>query len=206
MELIKKHFPEFDKTKLDKLKALFPLYHEWNQKINVISRKDINNLYEHHVIPSLVIYKCIQFADKTVVADVGTGGGFPGVPLAIAFPRVNFVLIDSVAKKLKVIEQIKNELDLKNISTIHNRIENIQEKYDFILGRAVISIDKFMNLCKKNINKNKVHNGIIYLSGGKTDEFLSKPGIIIKPLYDFIQEQYLKHKHIIYIKGNKIPS
>lgn len=169
MEQITKYFPDLTQQQLIKLSALQALYASWNDKINVISRKDIDNLYEHHVLHSLAIAKVISFAPGSSVLDVGTGGGFPGVPLAILFPQVQFTLVDSVGKKLRVIEAIANELELKNIKTIHDRAENIDGTYDFVLSRAVSRLDVMWSWVYKKISTEQVNtlpNGLLYLKGG----------------------------------------
>ena len=140
---------------------------KWNQKINVISRKDIENFYERHVLHSLAIAKVIQFNDHSQIIDVGTGGGFPGIPLAILFPKAHFTLLDSIGKKLKVIDEITQTLDINNVKTIHSRVEDIDSKYDYILSRAVTNLPKFLKLTR-NVRKNKstTNSGIYYLKGG----------------------------------------
>ena len=202
MDIFQKYFPELSKEKYDKLKELKYHYEEWNQKINVISRKDIENFYERHVLHSLAIAKVIQFNDHTQIIDVGTGGGFPGVPLAILFPKANFTLLDSVGKKLKVIDEITETLDIHNVKTIHSRIEDIDHKYDYILSRAVTNLPKFMKLTR-NVRKKKsgANSGIYYLKGGDFELELKqiKQKSKLTQLSTFFEEDFFATKKIIYI-------
>lgn len=169
MDIINKHFPELTQTQKDQFDALLPLYKEWNQQINVISRKDIDELYERHVLHSLAIAKFIQFEPNTSVLDVGTGGGFPGIPLAIMFPESNFTLIDSIGKKIKVVNAVSEKLGLKNCKGEHINAKLLTSRYDFVVSRAVTNFKDFLDLVKKNISQkqfNKKPNGVIYLKGG----------------------------------------
>lgn len=184
LKLITKYFPEFDTHTLKLLSRSIDLHKEWNEKINVISRKDIENIECHHYLHSLSILKFIKFNDKIEVLDVGTGGGFPGVPLAIALPHVKFYLLDSIQKKLKVIEDIKTQLQLKNIEIIWGRVEDYKKKHDILTARAVTSLPNFYDLVKKNVKKE-----LIYLKGG-----------------DFAQElQSIQLPYEIYEISQKIP-
>ena len=158
MELIKKYFPGLTETQVSQFEALMPLYAEWNEKINVISRKDIENLYEHHVLHSLAIAKFMNFKDGTRFLDLGTGGGFPGVPMAILLPECNFVLVDSINKKLNVINEVAQAIGLKNIVTRHSRVEDLKkEKFDFVITRAVATIDKLLLWSRKSISDKHIN-------------------------------------------------
>ncbi|MGB0403307.1 MAG: 16S rRNA (guanine(527)-N(7))-methyltransferase RsmG [Salibacteraceae bacterium] len=176
MDLINKYFPELTETQKDQFDALLPLYKEWNQQINVISRKDIDELYERHVLHSLAIAKFIQFVPNTTVLDVGTGGGFPGIPLAIMFPECQFTLIDSIGKKIKVVNAVSDNLGLKNCNGEHINAKLLTKRYDFVVSRAVTNFKDFLSLVKKNISQkqfNKKPNGVIYLKGGDLTEELA---------------------------------
>lgn len=208
MELIKQYFPSLTDQQTDQLAQLLPLYKEWNQKINVISRKDIDNLYERHVLHSLSIAKFIQFNPESHIIDLGTGGGFPGIPLAILFPEVNFHLVDSIGKKLKVIKDIAEQIGLENVRTSHSRVEDLHEKADFIVCRAVASIDKLVSWTKKLYSPKMLHglpNGLIALKGGRVNEeikTLSKGAYTEKlALTDYFQEDFFTDKYIVYVQG-----
>ena len=181
MEILYKYFPDLSKKQIEQFSKLKELYEYWNARINVISRKDISRLYINHVLHSLAIAKVISFRDGTDILDVGTGGGFPGIPLAILFPRSNFVLVDSIGKKIKVVNNICSSIDLKNIRSIHSRVENVHEKFDYVISRAVTNMKDFQELVKDKFNashKNVLRNGILYLKGGdlssELDEILHK--------------------------------
>ena len=174
---LKKKFPNLSKEQIEKLNKLIPLYTDWNSKVNLISRRDIDNLFTNHILHSLAIGKIINFKDGSDVLDVGTGGGFPGIPLSILFPNVNFTLLDSIGKKIKVVDAISNNLSLKNIRTVNDRVENHFDKYDFVLSRAVLRMNKFYSIVGKNINLkslNKLPNGIISLKGGDLENELKE--------------------------------
>ena len=180
------------------------LYPVWNRKINIISRQDIGNLFEHHILYSAVISKYFNFLPGTKIMDAGTGGGFPGIPLAILFPDAGFCLVDSIAKKIKVVEFIGIELGLKNVRTIRDRFENINEKFDFITGRAVIPLPEFFKILGKKIipeNHNPQVNGIIYLKGGEVEEELRQIDAEYKvyPLSDVFHQPFFETKKIIHI-------
>ncbi len=202
MELIYKYFPEIKEEQKESLNQLLELYQEWNQKINVISRQDMQNFYERHVLHSLAISKVIQFKKDDRIIDVGTGGGFPGVPLAIIFPESQFVLNDSIRKKLKVIEEIASVLDLKNIKTIHSRAEDISDKFDFIVSRAVTNLPRFIkmtkHLCKAG---NSRKNGLYYLKGGDFSDELKKIKMAFRQfeLRTFFEEDFFDTKKIVYL-------
>lgn len=203
MELIAKYFELSDKQK-QQFAQLDRLYRDWNSKINVISRKDIDNLYCHHVLHSLGICQMMRFKDSTDVLDFGTGGGFPGIPLAIMFPNVNFTLCDSIGKKIKVADAIAKELGLSNVKTIHARCEDIKEKFDFVVSRAVMELDNLVSLCKPLVHHkhiNSMPNGLIYLKGGdiqsETRKF--KNIVDVQDLYPAFEEEFFKTKKVVYI-------
>lgn len=203
-ELIKSYFSNLSENQINKYKALIKLYKEWNEKINVISRKDMDEFYVRHVLHSLAIAKVIQFTDNVKVMDVGTGGGFPGIPLAIMFPEVNFTLVDSIGKKIKVVDEIANELNLKNVVAINNRVEQVEGNFHFIVTRAVARIHKINNWVKGKIIKTNVHpefkNGIFYLKGGDLTEEIkeSKKKIVEYPIIDFFKEEFFETKKVLY--------
>ena len=202
MDLIKKYFPDIPKEQYNQLKELKSHYEEWNLKINVISRKDIDNFYERHVLHSLAIAKLIQFRDDSTIIDVGTGGGFPGVPLAILFPNAHFTLLDSIGKKLKVINEISEKLHIDNIETIHSRVETIDRKYDYILSRAVTNLPKFIKLTRNIRNaKSASHSGIYYLKGGDFEKELKqiKEKSHITDLNSLFEEEFFITKKLIHI-------
>jgi 16S rRNA (guanine527-N7)-methyltransferase len=176
-DIIKKHFPSITDQQLAQFEQLFPLYAEWNEKINVISRKDIDNLMLHHVLHSLAIAKFIDFKPGTEILDVGTGGGFPGIPLAILFPEVNFHLVDSIGKKIKVVQGVAEALGLQNVQATHGRAEDIDGEFEFIVSRAVTRLLPFFNWVRKKISPNSYHdlkNGLLFLKGGDLSEELKE--------------------------------
>ena len=200
MEVITKYFPNLSDVQLHQFEMLASLYQEWNTKINVISRKDIKNLYEHHVLHSLAIAKEINFSEGTVVLDLGTGGGFPGVPLAIFFPKCYFKLIDSIGKKLKVATSI----NLKNIKTEHLRGEEERGQYDFVVSRAVMSLHKLAKLVCKNISYKQINplaNGLLCLKGGDLYEECRpfKNIVQVIPISNWFEEDWFKEKNIVYL-------
>ena len=203
-DLIFKYFPRLSDHQADLFNKLGPLYTSWNQKINLISRKDIKSLYERHIPHSLAIARFIQFKSGTSVLDVGTGGGFPGIPLAICFPDVDFTLLDSVGKKIKVVDNICQELNLKNVKTRCERVENLADKFDFITARAVTKITPFYTWTKSKIISsftNELPNGILYLKGGDLKEELSTLKIPYKliELKEFFKESFFETKKLVYI-------
>ena len=204
MNEILKYFPHLSEEQQRQYAALYDLYSDWNSKINVISRKDIDNLYEHHILHSLAIAKFIGFKAGTNILDFGTGGGFPGIPLAIMFPEVNFKLIDGTGKKIKVATEIAIAIGLKNVVAEHLRGEDEREKYDFIVSRAVMQLSDMIRLMRKNISRtqhNALPNGFITLKGGDlTEETKPYKNIAnVLPLSEWFEEDWFKGKNIIYI-------
>ena len=202
MDIILKYFPELSSDKIEKFKQLEALYIYWNQRINVVSRKNINELYINHVLHSLAIAKIINFKNETKILDVGTGGGFPGIPLAILFPDCNFTLVDSIAKKIHVVDSIVDSLKLDNICTSVSRVESLNSKHDFIVSRAVTNMSKFLNLTKGRIIKgghNSLNNGIIYLKGGNLSEELKNIKNQIYNISDYFEEDFFETKKIVYV-------
>ena len=202
--ILQKYFPHLTELQAEQFAQLEVLYNDWNAKINVISRKDIQNLYEHHVLHSLGIAKVVNFKDGTTVMDLGTGGGFPGIPLAILFPNVQFHLVDSVGKKIKVAQEVATAIGLKNVKFSHARAEEIKEQYDFVVTRAVMPMVDLMKVARKNIRKeqhNAVPNGIIALKGGELNgEIASMKNIAtVWELSDFFDEEYFKTKKVVHV-------
>jgi len=204
MELILKYFPNLTDAQKAQFEALYALYIEWNEKINVISRKDIEYLYEHHVLHSLAIAEILHFQPGTTILDVGTGGGFPGIPLAILFPEAKFVLIDSIGKKIKVGTEVATAIGLKNITLKHLRVQDEKDKYDYVVSRAVMPLDDLIKLIQKNISKkqkNALPNGLICLKGGELHHEVL-PYKNIADLYevsDYFSEEYFKTKKAVYV-------
>jgi len=204
MKKILKYFPDLTDTQQQQLSDLQLIYKNWNDKINVISRKDIEHLYEKHILHSLSIVKFINFKSGTRIVDIGTGGGFPGIPLAIFFPAVEFTLVDSIKKKVVVAEEVAKELGLKNVKTLQKRSNELKQKYDFVTGRAVTAFPKFVDSVKHLIkykDSNAVPNGIIYLKGGDFSEEVKnyKKHIDIINIGDFFEEEFFNTKKIIYL-------
>ncbi len=205
-EIIKKYFPNLSDEQLNQFNLLEDVYRNWNKKINVISRKDIDQFYTHHVLHSLSIAKFISFTDNTKLLDVGTGGGFPGIPLAIIFPNCSFTLNDSIEKKIKVVNNVKSKLKLINVTTLNSRVENIDKKFDFVISRAVAHLSKFCPWVKNkisNVNKNNIHNGIIYLKGGDLENEIKsiskKYTYSITKISDYYKESFFDSKAILHI-------
>ena len=204
MDIITKYFPNLPEEQISQFESLYNLYEDWNSKINLISRKDIGNLYEKHILHSLGIAKVLQFTDNTSIMDVGTGGGFPGIPLAILFPKVNFLLLDSIGKKVKVAEDIACQTGLKNVECKHSRVEEEKRKFDFIVSRAVMPLPDLVKIAKKNIDKkqkNGIPNGFLCLKGGDLQEEIKpfKNKVIQYDLSEFFQEEFFKTKKVIYL-------
>lgn len=205
MELILKYFPDLTTQQQEQFAKLKALYFEWNNQINVISRKDMDNFYERHVLHSIAIAKLITFKKGTTLLDVGTGGGFPGIPLAILFPECQFHLVDSVGKKIKVVNAVTQALELENVTSDHCRAEDIKTPYDFVISRAVTRLGKFYPWVKKNFNprsKHKLKNGIIYLKGGDLTEELKESRLIkiaTHKLSDYFEEEFFETKKVIHV-------
>ena len=201
--IIYKYFPKLTEDQRAKFDALESLYRDWNSKINVISRKDMDSFYLHHVLHSLAISKMISFSDGATVLDVGTGGGFPGSPLAILFPNVEFTLCDSIGKKIKVVEGVATSLGLKNVKWVNARVETLPQKFDYIVSRAVTDLSNFIPWVK-----NSYKNGIIYLKGGDLKEeiegccrakMVEKDKIMIFNIQDWFSEEFFESKKVIFI-------
>lgn len=209
MNQILEYFPNLSEEQKNQFAQLGNLYKEWNAKINVISRKDIDNLYEKHVLHSLTITKLIHFKDTADVLDLGTGGGFPGIPLAILFPNANFTLIDGTKKKITVVQEVANALGLKNVNTQQIRAEEMKKvKFDFVVTRAVATLDKLMLWSRRLIKKENIHalpNGLIALKGGNLrEEIKSLPkGDYTEsyPISDFVSGDFFESKYIVYVQG-----
>lgn len=204
IEIIKKYFPQLSAKQIEQFTALNALYHDWNAKINVISRKDIDNLYEHHVLHSLAIAKRINFREGTNILDFGTGGGFPGIPLAIFFPEANFKLIDGTGKKVRVAQEVANAIGLENVLPAHLRGEEEKGKFDFIVSRAVMPLPDLIKIVKKNIacdQHNVLPNGVIVLKGGNLEgELMPYKRIAEKTvLSQWFEEDWFKEKYLIYV-------
>ncbi|WP_304342762.1 16S rRNA (guanine(527)-N(7))-methyltransferase RsmG [Chryseobacterium koreense] len=205
-QLIEKYFPELSEEQKIQFQKLGKLYSEWNEKINVISRKDMDSLYEKHVLHSLGIAKVMEFAPGTKVLDIGTGGGFPGIPLAILFPKVQFTLIDSIGKKITVVKAVAEELGLKNVIAIHGRAESLKEKFHFVVSRAVTQMPVFLRWLKGKFEKeqfNPKHNGVLYLKGGDLAEELAGLKAEIFQLKNIFEGEFFETKKVVYLsKGN----
>lgn len=204
MELIDKYFPNITAEQRERFAALDGLYRDWNSKINVISRKDIDNLYEHHILHSLGIAQYANFKPGTRIMDLGTGGGFPGIPLAIMFPDVHFHLVDSIGKKIRVCNEVSTALGLANVTAEWNRAENVKEKYDFVVSRAVMTLADLVKLIRKNISKdshNALPNGLICLKGGELQHEVlpMKSHTLITDLSDYFQEKFFVTKKVVYV-------
>lgn len=204
MDIILKYFPDITEIQRKQFAALMDLYKDWNSKINIISRKDIDNLYEHHVLHSLAIAKTLHFKAGTNVLDFGTGGGFPGIPLAIMFPEVNFKLIDGTGKKIKVASDVAQTIGLKNVTAVHKRGEEEKDKFDFIVSRAVMPLPDLVKIVRKNISKtqrNALPNGVIVLKGGNIDNEVQpyKRIVEVSELSNWFDEEWFKEKNVIYL-------
>lgn len=206
MDLILKYFPDLTEEQKRQFAALYDLYLDWNSKINVISRKDIENLYEHHVLHSLGIAKVIRFRPGTQIMDLGTGGGFPGIPLAILFPEVHFHLVDSIGKKVRVASEIANSIGLKNVTFHHARAEEEKGKFDFVVSRAVMPLTDLLKIIRKNISskqQNALPNGLICLKGGElgNETMPVKNKTTLWDLKEFFEEEFFETKKVVYVGG-----
>lgn len=206
LELILKYFPDITSEQKDQFAELEILYKDWNEKINVISRKDTDSLYEKHILHSLGIAKIMEFADNTKVLDIGTGGGFPGIPLAILFPNAQFTLVDSIGKKITVVKGVAESLGLKNVTAHHMRAEQLKDKFHFVVSRAVTQMPVFLTWLRGKFEKeqfNPKHNGVLYLKGGDLGEELAGLRCEIFQLKNYFEEEFFDTKKVVYIsKGN----
>lgn len=207
MLIISKYFPDLTKKQKEQFSQLEELYTFWNEQINVISRKDTENFYERHVLHSLGIAKVMQFADGSEILDIGTGGGFPGIPLAILFPNCKFTLVDSIGKKVKVATEVAAAIGLTNVVAIHERAEKVPGNFDFIVSRAVTAMPSFLQWTKGKFKLSKNHslaNGILYLKGGDLTEEMKpvKQKSTVYPLSDYFSEEFFETKKVVYVKGN----
>jgi 16S rRNA (guanine527-N7)-methyltransferase len=204
VDIIKKYFPDLNREQEKRFSELYNLYTDWNSKINLISRKDIENLYEKHILHSLGIAKVLRFTDNSAILDVGTGGGFPGIPLAILFPKVHFLLLDSIGKKVKVAEDIAAQIGLVNVECRHARVEDEKQTFDFVVSRAVMPLSDLVKVAKKNVDKkqqNALPNGFICLKGGDLQAELQtfRNKIVEYELSDYFEEEFFKTKKVIYL-------
>lgn len=204
MEILHKYFTGLTGQQIDQFSRLSSLYDEWNSKINVISRKDIEQLYERHVVHSLAIAKIIQFKPGTTILDVGTGGGFPGIPLAIFFPETSFLLVDSIGKKIKVVNEVASALNLQNVKAEHIRVEDVKPKFDFVVSRAVTAFPQFVAMARSRVsaqNSNDLPNGILYLKGGDFEEEIKpfKDQVTIYDLRNLFDEEFFETKRLIHM-------
>ena len=202
MQIIHKYFPDLTEKQIEQFTDLQQLYKHWNAQINVISRKNIDTLYTNHILHSLAIAKVIQFEKGTKVLDIGTGGGFPGIPLAILFPEVEFLLVDSIGKKIIVVNEVSNAIGLSNVRTVHERAESINETFDFVVSRAVTNMTDFKKWVKgkfNNTHNNTLNNGILYLKGGDLSEELRGISHYKYEIADFFEEEFFETKKVIYI-------
>jgi 16S rRNA (guanine527-N7)-methyltransferase len=207
VELVKKYFKNLSEKQIAQFTELREIYEFWNNQINVISRKDLDSFYERHVLHSLAIAKIIDFKPNTTILDIGTGGGFPGIPLAILFPDCQFHLVDSIGKKIKVVTEVAAHLKLENVKASNDRAENIKEKFDFIVSRAVTAMPAFLTWTKNKFNKenkNYLKNGILYLKGGDLKEEMKhiKQKITYHSIPDFFEEDFFETKKVVFVKMN----
>jgi len=204
-QLIVKYFPEISEVQKEQFSKLLSIYNEWNNQINVISRKDTENFYERHVLHSLGIAKIQKFENGSDILDIGTGGGFPGIPLAILYPNCNFLLVDSIGKKIKVVQEVAKTLNLTNVTAIHERAEKIDQQFDFIVSRAVTAMPSFLKWTKDKFKKKSIHefkNGILYLKGGNLSEEMKGVNKFYKiyDLYSVFEEDFFETKKVVYVR------
>ncbi len=206
-EIISRYFPNLSDLQKEQFNALGDLYNHWNAQINVISRKDIEQLYHHHVLHSLAIAKVLEFLPDEKVLDVGTGGGFPGIPLAILFPQTKFHLVDSIGKKIKVVNEVAAAIKLKNLTSSHARAEQVDDQFNFVVSRAVTQLKDFYPWVRKkfkNQSGNKLKNGVLYLKGGDLADELTNSGlknIRLYPINDYFNEDFFANKFVIYFSA-----
>jgi 16S rRNA (guanine527-N7)-methyltransferase len=208
IELIKSYFLNLSEQQIHQFERLKEVYTKWNDQINVISRKDMDEFIERHVLHSLAIAKVIQFSDNSRILDVGTGGGFPGVPLAILFPKCHFTLVDSIGKKIKVVSEVCDEIGITNVKTYHMRAENVENTFDFVVSRAVTAMPVFIKWIQNKFNKqnqNSLNNGVLYLKGGDLNEEMKGIQLPIKyyPIADYFKEEFFETKKVVYIDFKK---
>ncbi|SFI65076.1 16S rRNA m(7)G-527 methyltransferase [Kaistella treverensis] len=202
VELIEKYFPDLSEKQKNQFAQLEELYAEWNEKINVISRKDMDSLYEKHILHSLGIAKVMEFVPGTRVLDIGTGGGFPGIPLAILFPEVQFTLVDSIGKKITVVKEVSEGIGLQNVTAIHTRAEELKEKFHFVVSRAVTQMPVFLTWLKGKFEKQNLNakpNGVLYLKGGDLSEELAGLKTEIFPLENYFESEFFETKKVVYL-------
>jgi len=202
MQIIHKYFPDLTEKQIEQFTDLQQLYQHWNAQINVISRKNMDTLYTNHILHSLSIAKVIQFEKGSKILDIGTGGGFPGIPLAILFPEVDFLLVDSTGKKIKVVNEVSKAIGLTNVIALHERAENIKDTFDFVVSRAVTNMTDFKKWVKgkfNNTHNNTLNNGILYLKGGDLSEELRGISHSKYEIADFFEEEFFETKKVIYI-------
>jgi len=206
IELILQYFPDITDKQREQFSDLEILYNDWNSQINVISRKDTDNFYERHVLHSLAIAKVMSFKEGSKILDIGTGGGFPGIPLAILFPECEFLLVDSIGKKIKVVNHVAQALKLTNVKGIHERAEKVDQQFDFVVSRAVTAMPKFLNWTKGKFlkeNKNDFKNGILYLKGGDLTEEMAtvKKAVQYFDIPDFFEGEFFETKKVVYVRN-----
>ncbi len=208
MEVLLKYFPNLSEKQIAQFEQLLPLYQDWNSKINVISRKDIDELYERHILHSLAIAKVAKFADGTSILDLGTGGGFPTIPLAIFFPEVKFTAVDSIGKKIKVVNEIAQAIGLENVTGIHSRVEDIKTKHDFIVSRAVAELQQLITWSRKLLKTKHINilpNGYWILKGGNIKQEIKTLGnkeyVEKYPIPKFYNEPFFEEKYVLYVQG-----
>ncbi len=205
MEIIKKYFSDFSPAQTEQFRLLEPLYKEWNEKINVVSRKDIEALYEKHVLHALAIAAICNFHDEATVIDIGTGGGFPGIPLAVFFPSVHFTLVDSIGKKIKVVQEVAQGIGLQNVTPVHARVETIHKDFDFAVSRAVAPLAELWKWIKPSIKKGRKSdefaNGLLCLKGGNLSDEIASSGLRphLFPIYEILPEEFFREKYVVYV-------